>query len=113
LVCGGRIEALSAALTLKTSNKFTVDVCVDDTKDFNEREGNPLLLTPNATNILKKLGILEEVLKEGRMIELMTICADKGMKLCSVDFEKISQENNQNPFIGISEQILLQVNLRF
>jgi hypothetical protein len=39
-IIGGTIESLTSAFILKKSNKFFVDLIIDDTKEFIEKEVN-------------------------------------------------------------------------
>lgn len=90
LIIGGGIAGLTTALALQRRN---IDFMVFEAVPEIKAVGAGISLAGNAMRALKKLGVDEEVKRNGHLISSMIIEDDKGKRISVMDAEKLSREH--------------------
>lgn len=105
IIIGGGIGGLSTAIALKNAG---IKVAIFERAAGLRTAGAGLSIWSNAAYALKKLGVLENVMNEGKTISKSAIVNELGQNISEIPLHKLNQQAGA-PTIAILRKNLLQI----
>lgn len=108
-IIGGGIAGLTAAIALAKCSKF-VDIQIFERSDAPTEEGAGLQLSPNVTHILRKLGLLDELLAvAGRPENIIMASGMNGRKIADIPLGDFAEKRYDAPYLVVHRADLHQI----